>query len=76
MQETQDSAAKSSEFGNENLKKLDIELREIKTAISRPVDCNAVLAQKLNFYQQLKELISCLYSLYKHVKSYRAAFYA
>ena len=30
----------------------------------------------MNFYQQLQEYISYLNSLYTHVKSYRAAFYA
>ena len=33
------------------------------------------MAQTINFYQQLQEYIS-LNSLYTHVKSYRAAFYA
>ena len=30
----------------------------------------------MNFYQQLQEYISYLKSMYTHVKSYRAAFYA
>ena len=61
---------------NGNLQNLDVELREIKGVISHLVDCNAHLAQTINFYQQLQEYISYLNSLYTHVKSYRAAFYA
>ena len=44
--------------------------------MSHLVDCNRQLAQTLNFHQQLQEYISYLSSLYTHVKSYRAAFYA
>ena len=76
IQETQESVAKMTEIVNDNLQKLDVELREIKGVISHLVDCNAHLAQTLNFYQQLQEYISYLNSLYTHVKSYRAAFYA
>ena len=58
------------------MQKLDVELREIKDVIAHLYDCNAHLAQTMNFYQQLQEYISYLNSLYTHVKSYRAAFYA
>ena len=61
---------------NDNLQKLDVELSAIKVVISDLVDCNAHLAQTMNFYQQLQEYISYLNSLYTHVKSYRAAVYA
>ena len=76
IQETQESVAKITEVVNDNLQKLDVELREIKGIISHIVDSNAHLAQTINFQQQLQEYISYLNSLYTHVKSYRAAFYA
>ena len=41
-----------------------------------PITCNAHLLQTINFHQQLQEYFSYLNSLYTHVKSYRAAFYA
>ena len=76
IKETQESVAKITEVVSDNLQKLDVELREIKGVISHLVDCNAHLAQTINYYQQLQEYISYLNSLYTHVKSYRAAFYA
>ena len=76
IKETQESVAKIIEVVSDNLPKLDVELRQIKGVISHLVDCNAHLAQTINFYQQLQEYISYLNSLYTHVKSYRAAFYA
>ena len=76
IQETQESVAMITEVVNDNQQKLDVELRAIKGVISHPVDCNAHLAQTMNFYQQLPECISYLNPLYTHVKSYRAAFYA
>ena len=76
IEETQKSVAKITEDVKDNLHKLDVELREIKGVISHLVDCNVHLAQTLNFHQQLQEYISYLISLYTHVKSYRAAFYA
>ena len=76
IKETQERVAKITEVVNGNLQKLDVELREIRGVISHLVDCNAHLAQTIKFYQQLQEYISYLNSLYTHVKSYRAAFYA
>ena len=76
IKETQESVAKITEVVSDNLQKLDVELRQIKGVISHLVDCNAHLAQTINFYQQLQEYISYLNSLYTHVKSYRVAFYA
>ena len=76
IKETQESVAKITEVVNDNLQKLDVELREIEDVIAHLYDCNAHLAQTMNFYQQLQEYISYLNSLYTHVKSYRAAFYA
>ena len=76
MKETQESVAKITEVVSDNLQKLDVELREIKGVMSHLVDCNAHLAQTINFYQQLQEYNSYLNSLYTHVKSYRGAFYA
>ena len=76
IKETQESVAKIAEVVSDNLQKLDVELRQIKGVISHLVDCNAHLAQKINFYQQLQEYFNYLYSLYTHVKLYRAAFYA
>ena len=76
IRETQKSVAKITEVANDNLQRLDVELRQIKGVISHLVECNAHLAQTKNFYQQLQEYISYLNSVYTHVKSYRAAFYA
>ena len=76
LQETQDSVAKITEVVNDNLLKLDVELRKIRGVISHLVECNTHLAQTFNFYQQLQEYISYINWLYTHVKSYRAAFYA
>ena len=76
IKETQESVAKITEVVNDNLQKLDVELREIKDVIAHLYYCNAQLARTMNFYQQLQEYISYLNSLYTHVKSYRAAFYA
>ena len=76
IKETQESVARITEVVSDNLQKLDVELRQIKGVISHLVDCNAHLAQTTSFCQQLQEYISYLNSLYTHVKSYRAAFYA
>ena len=76
IKETQESVAKITEVVSDNLQQLDVELREIIEVFSHLVDCNTHLAQTINFYQQLQEYISYLNSLYTHVKSYRAAFYA
>ena len=76
IKETQESVAKTTEIVNDNLQKLDVELREIRDVFAHLYDCNAHLAQTMNFYQQLQEFINYLNSLYTHVKSYRAAFYA
>ena len=76
IKETQASVAKITEVVKDNLQKLDVELREIKDVIARLYDCNAHLAQTMKFYQQMQEYISYLNSLYTHVKSYCAAFYA
>ena len=75
-QQTQESVAKITEVVNDNLRKLEVEIRETKGAISHLVECNAHLAQTLIFYQQLQEYISFLNSLYAHVNSFRAPFYA
>ena len=74
--ETQETVAKITEVVNDNLQKLDVELREIKDVIAHLYDCNAHLAQTMNFYQQLQEYISYLNSLYTHTKLFRAALYA
>ena len=76
IKEIQESEAKITEVVNDNLQILHVELREIKEVISHQVDCNTHLAQTMKFCQQLQEYISYLNSLYTHVKSYRAAFYA
>ena len=76
LQETQESVAKITEFVNDNLQKVHVELREIKGVISHLVDCNAHMAQTLTFYQQLQEYNSYLNSLYTHIKSYRVTLYA
>ena len=76
IKETQESVAKITEVVNDNLQKHHVELREIKDVIAHLYDCNEHLAQTMNFYQHLQECISYLNSLYTHVKSYRAAFYA
>ena len=76
IQEVQESVAKNTEAVIDNQQKLDAELRTIKGVISHLVDCNAHLAQVLNFYQQVQEYITYLNLLYTHVKSYRATFYA
>ena len=76
LQETQKSVAEITEVGNDNLQKLDFELCAIKGIISHLVDRNAHLAQSLNFNQQLQEYLNYLNSLYTHVKSNYAAFYA
>ena len=60
IQETQESVAKITEVVNDNLQKLDVKLRAIKGAVLHLVDCNAHLAQTMNFYQQLQEYISYL----------------
>ena len=51
IKETQESVAKITEVVNDNLQKLDVELREIKDVIAHLYDCNAHLAQTMNFYQ-------------------------
>ena len=76
IQETQESVARITGVVNANLQTLDVELRETKGDFSHLVDCNAILAQTLYFHQQLQEYNIYLNSLYTHVKSYQAAFYA
>ena len=73
---TQENVVKITEVVKDNLQMMNIEIREIKGVNSHLVNCNAQLAQKLSFYQQLKEFIIYLNSLCTHVKLYRATFFA
>ena len=75
-QETQESAARVSEVVYDNLVKLGYEAQEIKAVITHLFNWMAHLAQaSIFFYQQLQVCISCLNSLYTHLKFYLAGFY-
>ena len=63
IKETQESVAKITEVVSDNLQKLNVELQLIERVLSHLVDCNAHLAQTINFYQQFQEYISYLNSL-------------
>ena len=63
LQEQRERVAIITEVVNDNLQKLDVDLREIRWVKSHlVVDCNAHLVQTLHFYQQLQEYVGYLNS--------------
>ena len=76
IKDTQDSVVKITKLVGTQLKALEKELMEIKGVIANLPVCNQQLIHSMSFLQQIRDYIDHLGTLYAHVKSYRAAFYA
>ena len=76
IKDTQDSVAKITKLVGTQLKALEKELWEIKGVIANLPVCNQQLIHSMSFFQQIRDYIDHLGTLYAHNESYRAAFYA
>ena len=76
IKETQESVQKIMEIGGGQLKLLQTELLQIKGVIASIAICNVHFTQNMIFMQQIRDYVDHLGTLYTHIKSYRAAFYA
>ena len=73
IKETQESVHKRV---SGQLKLLQTELLQIKGVIASISVCNINFTQNMIFVQQIRDYVDHLETLYTHIKSYRAAFYA
>ena len=76
IKETQESVQKITEIVGGQLKLLQTELLQIKGVIASKSVCNVHSTQNMNFMQQIRDYVDHLGTLYTHIESYRAAFYA
>ena len=76
IKETQESLQKLTGIVGGELKLLQTELLQIKGVIASISVCNVHLTQNMIFMQQIRDYVDHLGTLYTHIKSYRAAFYA
>ena len=76
IKDTQDSVVKITKLVGTQLKALEKELMEIKGVIANLPVCHRQIIHSMSFLQQIREYIDHLGTLYAHIKSYRAAFYA
>ena len=76
IKETQESVQKITEIVGGQLKLLQTELLHIKGVIASISVCNVHFTQNIIFMQQIRDYVDHLGTLYTHIKSYRAAFYA
>ena len=76
IKDTQDSVFKITKLVGTQLKALENELISIKGVIANIPVCNQQLIHSMSFLQQIRDYIDHLGTLYAHIKSYRAAFYA
>ena len=76
IKDTQDSVVKITKLVGTQLKALEKELMEIKGVIANLPVCNQQLIHSMSFFQQIRDYIDHLGTLYTHIKSYRTAFYA
>ena len=76
IKSTQESVAKVREVVGNQLKTLEKDLREIKGNLSQLHECSAHITMNMVYAQQVRDYVGQLDTLYTHVKSLRAAFYA
>ena len=76
IKETQESVQKITEIVGGQIKLLQTELLHIKGVIASISVCNVHFTQNMIFMQQIRDYVDHLGTLYTHIKSYRAAFYA
>ena len=76
IKETQDSVQKITDIVRGQIKLLQTELLQIKGVIASISECNIHFTQSMIFMQQIRDYVDHLGTLYTHIKSYRAAFYA
>ena len=76
IKDTQDSIQKITDIVGSQLKLLEKDLLQIKGVIAHLSICNMHITQTMIFSQQIRDYITHLGTLYTHVKTYRAAFYA
>ena len=76
IKETQESVPKITEIVGAQLKLLQTKLLEIKGVIASLSVCNVQFTQNMISNQQIRDYVDLLGTLYTHIKSYRAAFYA
>ena len=76
VKETQHNVEKISDQVNEHLQTLDARMRTIKLELVAYKECRRVEMVHLGFLQEIRNFISDLGTLYTHIKSYQAAFYA
>ena len=76
VKETQHNVKQIKYQVNEDLQTLDAKMRTIKIELVAYKDCRRVEMVHLRFLQEIGNFISDLGTLYTHIKSYQAAFYA
>ena len=73
---TQESVQQINDAIGANLRLLQTDILKIKGVLARTWKCNLHIIQNMYFSEEIRSYINHLDSLYTHVKSYRAAFYA
>ena len=76
VKETQHNVKQTRDQVNEHLQTLDARIRTIKLELVAYKECRRVEMVHLRFLQEIRNFISDLGTLYTHIKSYQAAFYA
>ena len=76
VKETQHNVKQIRDQVNEHLQTLDARMRTIKIELVAHKECGRVEMVHLRFLQEIRNFISDLGTLYTHIKSYQAAFYA
>ena len=76
IKDLQDSVLKITKLVGTKLKALETKLLQIKGVIARLLVCNRQLIHSMPSCQQFRDYIDHLGTLYTHVISYKAAFYA
>ena len=76
VNETQYNVEQIRDQVNEHLQTLDARMRTIKTDLIAYRESGRVEMVQLRFFQEIRNVILDLGSLYTHIKSYQAAFYA
>ena len=76
VKETQHNVNQISDQVNEHLQTMDARMRTIKFELVAYIKCRRVEMVHLRFLQEIRNFTSDLGTLYTHIKSYQAAFYA
>ena len=76
VKETQHNVKRIRDQVNEHLQTLDARMRTKKLELVAYKECTRVEMVHLRFLKEIRNVISDLGTLYTHIKSYQAAFYA